>query len=89
MPVLILKFPRDYALSKNGMYRWEHQGAKYLVDLQRCQPAAAVHPPDQHCKESRSKVVNKQINRNVRIRRLQLRNFRLAFSSYQFFQNIL
>ena len=36
---------------------------EYVVDLRRRQPAAAVHPPDQHREESRVEIVNEQIKR--------------------------
>jgi hypothetical protein len=36
VPTLVSEFPRDYALSKNGVHRGEYQGTKYLVDLRGC-----------------------------------------------------
>src|SRR6266851_4554904 len=76
-------------LSKNGVHCRENQGTKYIVDLRRRQPAAAVHPPDQHREESRVEIVNEQIEWHVRIRCFQLRYFSLALSAYQFFHNLL
>ncbi len=43
----------------------------------------------QFCKESRSEIVNKQVNGNIRIRGLQLRDFGFAFSSYQLREDFL
>ena len=73
---LVASYPRTACTGR------EHQGTECLVDLRRCQTAAAVHPPDQNSEESRSEIVNKQIHGNVRIRCLQLRNLSLAFPSY-------